>query len=127
MAVYPRIPPMTRRCLIRRNLNRGTDRTRKPLSVPRPIFSPCPPNVAHSASLRHPYAQSSTACLWKNPIPLSTQSVAACSLTTCQNMNALNATGKVLDPNSSRSNPNDKELTSIMRKIMQSNDYSSKR
>ena len=70
------------------------------MSVPRSIFSPCPPNVAQSASLKHPYAQSSTACLWKNPIPLSTQSVAAASLTICRTMNVLNVVGKVLDLNS---------------------------
>ena len=65
----------------------------------RSIFSPCPPNVAQSASLKHPYAQSSTACPWKNPIPLSTQSVAAASLTICRTMSALNVVGKVLDLN----------------------------
>ncbi len=69
------------------------------MSVPRSIFSPCPPSVAQSASLKHPYAQSSMACPWKNPIPLSTQSVVVASLTICRNMNALNAVGKVLDPN----------------------------
>ena len=72
------------------------------MSVPRSIFSPCPPNVAQSASLKHPYAQSSTACLWKNPIPLSTQSVAAASLTICRTMNVLNVVGKVLDLNSEK-------------------------
>jgi hypothetical protein len=72
------------------------------VSVPRSIFSPCPPNVAQSASLKHPYAQSSTACLWKNPIPLSTQSVAAASLTICRTMNVLNVVGKVLDLNSEK-------------------------
>jgi hypothetical protein len=72
------------------------------MSVPLSIFSPCPPNVAQSAFLKQPYAQSSTACLWKNPIPLSTQSVVAASLTICLNMNASNAVGKVLDQNSEK-------------------------
>ena len=79
------------------------------LSVPLSIFSPCPPNVAQSASLKHPYAQSSTACLWKNPIPLSTQSVAAASLTKCLNMSALNVGGRVLDLNSEKLHVRTKE------------------
>jgi hypothetical protein len=42
------------------------------------------------------------ACPWKNPIPLSTQSVAAASLTICRTMNVLNVVGKVLDLNSEK-------------------------
>ncbi len=72
------------------------------MSVTLSIFSPCPPNVAQNASLKHPYAQSSMACPWKNPIPLSTQSVAAASLTICRTMNVLNVVGKVLDLNSEK-------------------------
>lgn len=63
------------------------------------MFFPCPPNVALTALQIQAYAQSSTACPVKNPIPLSTQSVAAWSLMTCRNTNALIAVGKVLERN----------------------------
>ena len=84
-----------RRCLMPRNLERTSDRTQKPLSVPRFIFFPCPPNVALTALQIQAYAQFSTACPVKNPIQLSTQAVAAASLMTCLNMNVLSVVGKV--------------------------------
>lgn len=67
------------------------------MSVPRCIFFTCPLNVAHTALQIQAYAQSSTACPVKNPIPLSTQSVAAASLMTCRDLNVLSVGGKVLE------------------------------
>jgi hypothetical protein len=65
------------------------------MSVPRSIFFTCPPNVALTVIQIEAYAQSSTACPVKNLIPLSTQLVAAASLMTCRNMNALSVAGVV--------------------------------
>ena len=72
------------------------------MSVPRCIFFTCPLNVAHTALQIQAYAQSSTACPVKNPILLSTQSVAAASQMTCRNMNVLSVVGKVLEQNLER-------------------------
>ncbi len=79
------------------------------LSVPRHIFSPCPPNVALTVHQIQPYAQSSTACPVKNLIPLFTQSVAVASLMTCRNMNVLSVDGKVLEQNLERHHVRTKE------------------
>ena len=79
-----------------RNLTWGTDRTSKPLSVPCSTFFSCPTNVARTASPIPAYARSFMAFPWKNPIPLSTQSVAVVCPTTCRTMNAPSVIGKVL-------------------------------